>query len=103
LIPFSDRSDEVVNFPEQDDWVRRFSQRKQAKTNGIGALKAVAHKLARVCYDVLRDQVPFAVSKAFACRPGTQGGWGSELQLGFVDKADFHRAFSLKRTQPKSL
>ena len=46
--------------------VRRFYQRKQAKTNEIVALKAVAHKLARACYDLLRDQVPFEVTKAFA-------------------------------------
>jgi transposase len=30
------------------------------------AIKTVAHKLARACYYVLRDQVPFDVSKAFA-------------------------------------
>lgn len=46
--------------------VRRFYQRKQTKTNEIVALKAVAHKLARACYYILRDQVPFEVTKAFA-------------------------------------
>lgn len=46
--------------------VRRFYQRKQAKTKEIVALKAVAHKLARACYYILRDQVPFEVDKAFA-------------------------------------
>jgi transposase len=45
---------------------KRFYQRKQAKTNGVVALKAVAHKLARACYYILRDQVPFEVNKAFA-------------------------------------
>jgi transposase len=30
--------------------IKRFYQRKQAKTNGIVAVKAVAHKLARACY-----------------------------------------------------
>jgi hypothetical protein len=30
------------------------------------ALKAVAHKLARACYHMLRDQVPFQVTRAFA-------------------------------------
>jgi transposase len=44
---------------------KRFYQRKQAKTNGVVAIKAVAHKLARACYYILRDQVPFAVNKAF--------------------------------------
>jgi transposase len=45
--------------------IKRFYQRKQAKTNGIVAVKAVAHKLARACYYILRDQVPFEVTKAF--------------------------------------
>jgi transposase len=46
--------------------VRRFYQRKQAKTNGVVAIKAVAHKLARACSYSLRDQVSFDVGKAFA-------------------------------------
>ena len=45
--------------------VRRFYQRKKAKANGIVALKAVAHKLARACYHVLKDQVPFEETRAF--------------------------------------
>lgn len=45
---------------------RRFYQRKKAKTNGIVAIKAVAHKLARACYHVLKDQVPFEEARAFA-------------------------------------
>ena len=39
--------------------IRRFHQRKKAKRNGVVAVKAVAHKLARACYHVLKDQVPF--------------------------------------------
>ena len=46
--------------------IQRFYQRKQRKTTGVVALKAVAHKLARACYYVMRDQVPFDVNKAFA-------------------------------------
>jgi transposase len=45
--------------------VRRFYQRKAAETNRIVATKAVAHKLARATYYVLRDQVKFNVDKAF--------------------------------------
>ena len=41
-------------------------QRKKAKTNGIVAIKAVAHKLARACYYIIQDEVPFDVAKAFA-------------------------------------
>jgi len=48
-----------------DPVIRRFYQRKQAKTLRVVALKAVAHKLARACYYVMRDQVPFEVAKCF--------------------------------------
>jgi transposase len=46
--------------------IKRFYQRKMAKTHRMVALKAVAHKLARACYHVMRDQVPFDVNRAFA-------------------------------------
>lgn len=51
----------VRYYPE----IQRFYQRKKAKTHGVVAIKAVAHKLARACYYVLRDQVPFEIDKAF--------------------------------------
>ena len=40
-------------------------QRKQAQTNVSVAHKAVAHKLARACYHMMRQQVPFKVTQAF--------------------------------------
>lgn len=46
--------------------IRRFHQRKKAKRNGVVAIKAVAHKLARACYHILKDQVPFEEERAFA-------------------------------------
>jgi transposase len=46
--------------------IRRFAQRKKAKRNGIVATKAVAHKLARACYHVLKNQEPFDLQRAFA-------------------------------------
>jgi len=46
--------------------IRRFYQRKKAKTNGVVAIKAVGHKLARACYHMLKDQVPFDEARAFA-------------------------------------
>ena len=45
--------------------VQRFDQRKQAKSPLMVARKAVAHTLARACYYVMRDLVPFDVQKAF--------------------------------------
>jgi transposase len=46
--------------------IRNYYQRKQARTHPLVALKAVAHKLARACYHMLREQVPFDVSRAFS-------------------------------------
>lgn len=46
--------------------IRRYHQRKKAKTNAIVAIKTVAHKLARACYHVLKDQESFDVTRAFA-------------------------------------
>jgi transposase len=51
----------VRYYPE----IKRFYQRKQARTNFFVAIKAVAHKLARASYYVMRDQVPFEMEKAF--------------------------------------
>jgi transposase len=38
---------------------RRYYQKKSAKTNNIIATKAMCNKLARICYYIMRDQVPF--------------------------------------------
>jgi transposase len=46
--------------------IRRYYQRKKIKRNTTVAIKAVAHKLARACYHVLKDQVIFDVERAFA-------------------------------------
>jgi transposase len=45
--------------------VQRFYQRQQAKGHRMIVRKAVAHKLARACYYMMRDLVPFDVHKAF--------------------------------------
>jgi hypothetical protein len=39
--------------------VQRFYQRKAAKRHLMVARKSVAHKLARACYYIMRDLVPF--------------------------------------------
>ena len=45
--------------------IAQFYQRKRAKTKVVVARKAVAHKLARACYYLMRDTVPFDVTRAF--------------------------------------
>jgi transposase len=44
---------------------RSFYDRKKSQTNRVLAIKALAHKLARACYHMLRDQKPFDVSRCF--------------------------------------
>jgi hypothetical protein len=45
--------------------IKSFYQRKKFKSNAIVAIKAVAHKLCRACYYIMKDQVPFDITKAF--------------------------------------
>ena len=48
-----------------DEAIKRFYQKKCAKTLTVVAIKAVAHKLARACFYVMRDGVAFDVKRAF--------------------------------------
>jgi transposase len=45
--------------------VRCYVEKKTAQRNHALALKALAHKLARACYYVMRDQVPFEPARLF--------------------------------------
>jgi transposase len=45
--------------------INRYYQRKRAKTTGVVAIKTVAHKLARACYCMLREDTDFDVDRAF--------------------------------------
>lgn len=51
----------VMHYPE----AKRFYDRKRAKTNAIVAIKALAHKLARASFHVLREQTWFEAKKVF--------------------------------------
>lgn len=44
---------------------KRFHQRKMARTNKVVATKALASKIAKACYFIMRDQVDFEVKKMF--------------------------------------
>jgi len=44
---------------------RQFYQRKKAKRNAVVAIKAVAHKLARACYHMLKTGEEFSVERCF--------------------------------------
>jgi transposase len=57
---------EAANFAIRfDAEIKRFYQRRRSKRHQMVALKTVANKLARACYYILRDHVPFERSKAF--------------------------------------
>ncbi len=45
--------------------IKSYYQRKKAKSKTVIAIKAVAHKLCRACYYIMRDRVPFNMTKAF--------------------------------------
>jgi len=44
---------------------KKYFQRKRSKTNGIIAIRALAHKLARASYYVMKDQVDFDPERVF--------------------------------------
>ncbi|MGF6971951.1 transposase [Paraburkholderia sp. JPY465] len=44
---------------------RRFYERKKHTRNRIVAIKALAHKLARACYHMLREHKPFEIDRCF--------------------------------------
>ncbi|MDP5133932.1 MAG: hypothetical protein NWQ54_23855 [Paraglaciecola sp.] len=45
--------------------IKRFYQRKCAKSMKVVAIKAMAHKLSRACYNMLKDGVEFDVKRTF--------------------------------------
>jgi len=45
---------------------KRFYDRKKAKTNNVVAIKALAHKLARACFHMLKEGKPFDGARCFA-------------------------------------
>lgn len=57
---------EAANFAiRYNETIKRYYQRKMAKTNNVVAIKTIAHKLARACFYILRDKTEFDVQKAF--------------------------------------
>lgn len=57
---------EAANFAlRYSEPIRRWYDRKCAKRHRVIALKAVAHKIARACYFILRDGQRFDIARAF--------------------------------------
>ena len=59
---FSEAAHHAVRYHAE---AKKYQQRKMSKTNGIVAIRALAHKLARASYYVMRDQVDFDPGKVF--------------------------------------
>jgi transposase len=57
---------EAANFAiRPNTLIKNYYQRKKAKSKTVIAIKAVAHKLCRACYYIMRDQVVFDMTKGF--------------------------------------
>ena len=59
---FSEAAHFILRFEPR---AKRFYDRKYKKTNGIIAIRALAHKVARAVYFILRDEIPFKAEKLF--------------------------------------
>ncbi|YCH21813.1 IS110 family transposase [Pseudomonas sp. D1-3] len=58
---------EAANFARRfNEEAKRFFDKKKAKTNNVVATKALAHKLARASYYMLKEKQPFDVNRCFA-------------------------------------
>ena len=57
---------EAANYANRfNPMIRRWYERKQGKKHRVVAIKAVAHKLARACYHMLKDGSEFDPKRAF--------------------------------------
>lgn len=58
---------EAANFARRfSENAQRFFEKKKAKTNAVVATKALAHKLARASYHILKEKQPFDAKRCFA-------------------------------------
>lgn len=58
---------EAANFARRySPQAKRFYERKKTRTNNVVATKALAHKLARACYHILKEGKPFETTRCFA-------------------------------------
>ena len=58
---------EAANFAiRYDETIKQYYQPKLRKEKRVVAIKTIAHKLARACYYIIRDQEDFDIKKSFA-------------------------------------
>ena len=63
-----------------------FYLRKKFQTNNVVAIKALAHKIARACYYIMRDQVPFDETRIFGKPSLPKKGCVREPKRGLPSK-----------------
>jgi transposase len=56
-----------------------YFERKKARTNSIVATKALANKLCKACYFIMKNQEDFQVEKIFGVKKGCSGEPGLAL------------------------
>jgi len=64
-----------------------FYMRKCIKAHKVLAIKALAHKLARACYYIMRDQAEFDVTRIFGKPIKVDKGCASEPTRGLITKS----------------
>ena len=74
---------EAANFMKRfDPRARIFFLKKTKERNSVTAIKALAHKIARACFYIMRDDTPFDALKMF-CSPKQEDiGCSSEPERG---------------------
>lgn len=58
---------EAANFAiRYDETIRKYYQRRLTKNHRVVAIKTIAHKMARACFFVMRDEIEFDVALSFS-------------------------------------
>lgn len=74
---------EAANFMKRYNLrAKVFYMRKMSQTNKILAIKALAHKIARACFYIMRDNTPFDEAKMFGSPIKQDNGCSSEPERG---------------------
>jgi transposase len=78
---------EAANFAKRfNQIVNKYYTKKQLKTNKIIAIKALAHKLSKACYYIMKDHVEFDEIKLFGIPKISDIGYGSKPERGLACK-----------------
>lgn len=78
---------EAANFSKRFcPYARAYHMKKSLKTNNTVAIKALAHKIARACYYIMKDNVEYDITKIFGKPLSINKGCGSKPTGGLDNK-----------------